>query len=260
MNGKAKNRNNRRSLAHMSTLNVNILHFRKPWVTAWWSAAFPGFGHLLLGNHFKGAILIVWEVLINMQSHINGAMVLSIHGKYKQAALIINPRWVLLYIAVYIYAIWDSYRTTIEQNKVFTLAERENAPIIRFQMNSLAVQYLDLRSPWLAMVWSLLMPGLGQMYLHRIPTGFLLLIAWIVMAINSNFMKCLLLTIESWGRIHSPMDPQWSLFMPSIYGFAAFDAYVYAVENNKLFEKAQRQWLEEEYQTLGFSIKSGAGG
>ncbi len=156
----------------MSTLNVNILHFRKPWVTAWWSAAFPGFGHLLLGNHFKGAILIVWEVLINMQSHINGAMVLSIHGKYKQAALIINPRWVLLYIAVYIYAIWDSYRTTIEQNKVFTLAERENAPIIRFQMNSLAVQYLDLRSPWLAMVWSLLMPGLGQMYLHRIPTGF----------------------------------------------------------------------------------------
>ncbi len=80
------------------------------------------------------------------------------------------------------------------------------------------------------------------------------------MAINSNFMECLLLTIESWGRIHSPMDPQWSLFMPSIYGFAAFDAYVYAVENNKLFEKAQRQWLEEEYQTLGFSIKSGAGG
>ena len=40
---------------------------------------------------------------------------------------ILEPRWLLLYLPVYLFAIWDSYRTSVDMNKVFILAERENA-------------------------------------------------------------------------------------------------------------------------------------
>ncbi|WP_281888957.1 hypothetical protein [Paenibacillus sp. YYML68] len=246
-----------RLLAYMSTMNINILHLRNPWVTAWWSAAFPGFGHLQLGLHVKGFILILWEVLINVHSRINEAMVLSFTGRFKEAQQVINHKWVLLYIAVYVYAIWDSYRTTVEQNKLYVMADRENCRVGFYQLSSVVMKYLDRRIPWLALVWSLLMPGLGQLYLHRIPNGFFLLAGWIVLSYYSNFMDGLLTAaMGDWSSIPS-LDPQWALFMPSIYCFAAFDAYIYSVEYNKLFARVQRSWLVDHYQQLTPILGSG---
>ena len=49
-----------------SAFNTNYIHLRNPWVTAWWSAAFPGFGHIHLGVYLKGFILFFWEIIINV--------------------------------------------------------------------------------------------------------------------------------------------------------------------------------------------------
>ncbi|MBU9723381.1 hypothetical protein [Bacillus alkalicola] len=39
---------------------------KNPWVPAWWSAAFPGMGHIMLGSYVKGFILFTWEFVINV--------------------------------------------------------------------------------------------------------------------------------------------------------------------------------------------------
>ncbi|GLI06553.1 hypothetical protein YDYSG_25830 [Paenibacillus tyrfis] len=241
----------KRYLAYFGTLNINLLHLRKPWVIAWWSAAFPGFGHLLLGSHIKGLILILWEIGINMQSGINKSMVYSFTGHVDLSKQVLNPRWLLLYIPVYIYAIWDSYRSTIELNKQWVLAEWERAPIVSFKMSGMSLNHLDKSSPWLAMAWSMLMPGLGQLYLRRIPIGFFLLAGWIGFMYFSAIAEIVLVTmaggnVQAWHLINT----QWALFMPSFYCFAAYEAYVYSVGYNKLFDKAQNQWLERNYGTL----------
>lgn len=255
MENNRKPSQNRRYLASLGTLNINLLHHRKPWVVAWWSAAFPGFGHLQLGIHVKGFILVLWELLVNMQSRINESMVYAFTGQFDLSKAVLNKRWLLMYIAVYVYAIWDSYRTTVELNKEYVLAAREGAPINPFQMNTIALNFLDKRSPWLSTVWSLLMPGLGQLYVHRIPIGFFVLGAWMVITYYSHFMEMLLFTINgSAGSFTGMLDPQWSLFLPSIYCFSAYDAYMHAVENNQIYNRCQQQWLEQNYTSLQLDL------
>jgi hypothetical protein len=38
------------------------------------------------------------------------------------------------------------------------------------------------------------------------------------------------------------------MFVPSVYGFAVYDAYINTVENNKLFIDEQRNFLVKNYQ------------
>jgi len=234
----------RRYNSYTETINSNIIHRRNPWITAWWSAAFPGFGHLLLGIHVKGFILIIWEIVINANAHLNEAMVLSFNGQFEQAKQVLHMKWALLYIPVYIHAIWDSYRQTVDLNNICLLAEYENAPVVPFKMTGMALNYLDRRHPWLASCWSLLFPGLGHLYLHKIPTGFVLLVCAALLAVYSGFAESLYWLLSaplapSAGR----MNAEWSLFLPSIYSFAAYDAHLTAVEQNKLYKKEQRQFL-----------------
>jgi hypothetical protein len=55
----------------------------------------------------------------------------------------------------------------------------------------------------------------------------------------------------------SVLKPEWLLFIPSHYGFALYDSYINTVENNKLFEKELRGYLQENYQATGFKILKG---
>lgn len=50
------------------------------------------------------------------------------------------------------------------------------------------------------------------------------------------------------------VDMQWLLYLPSIYTFVFYDAYVTAVEQNKLFEKEQSKFLRQNYQHESFDI------
>ncbi|WP_226682926.1 hypothetical protein [Sutcliffiella horikoshii] len=248
----------RRYRAHVSILGTTQLHLRNPYIMAWWSAAFPGFGHLLLSKYLRGFVLFIWEVLINIKSHVNLAMIYSFQGDIDKAKDILDTQWLLIYIPVYIFAIWDSYRTTVDMNRVFVLAEREEHKFNSFSIGALEINYLDKRNPVMAVLWSLFIPGLGQLYLHRIVTAFFVIVWVIVFFYYSHGLEAIsLLFLGEIEKATSVIDPEWLLFFPSLYGFAIFDSYINTVENNKLYDKEQRGFFMKKYQSSSFRVIKG---
>jgi TM2 domain-containing membrane protein YozV len=248
----------RRYKAHISVLGTTQLHLHNPYAIAWWSAAFPGFGHLLLSKYLRGFVLFIWEVVVNYQAKINLAIVDSFSGHIELAKQDLDPRWMLMYIPVYIFAIWDSYRTTVDMNNVYLLAEREDAPYNSFTIGAAEINYLDKRKPIMSVIWSLFMPGLGQLHIHRIISAFFALIWTIIFLYASHTLEAVQLLFL--GKIQMAthvLDRQWLLYMPSMWGFAIYDSYINVIENNKLFESEQRDYLIKNYQSPQFTIKKG---
>lgn len=255
MDNNTATQNVRRYNNYTATLNSNYIHLRNPWVVAWWSAAFPGFGHLKLGIYIQGFILMFWEIIINVYSRINEAIVYSFNGHLDMAKEVLNTKLLLLYLPIYIISIWDSYRQTIDLNKHYLLAEFENAPIVPFKMTGYALNFLDKRNPIFAFSSSILFPGLGHLYLHRIPSGFFIMTLTIVFIYMSNFLEGIQYTLMgSFAEAIAVLDPQWTLFLPSIYCFAAYESYVICNEYNKLYKKEQRQFLQKNYQHINYQL------
>ncbi len=122
-------------------------------------------------------------------------------------------------------------------------------------MKTLDMNFLDKRNPWLASAWSAFMPGIGNLYLHKIILG-LFFVGWtIAVAYFSHVMQAIHLSmIGDFNLAKSILDVQWYLYISPIYGFQIYDAYVSTVEFNKLFEKAQSKWLRDNFQTKGFPM------
>src|SRR6478752_2695697 len=248
----------RRYIAHVSIFGTTQIHLRNPYIIAWWSAAFPGFGHLLLSKYLRGFVLFIWEVVINLQSNINVATIHSFQGDIDMAKESLNTRWLLIYIPVYIFAIWDSYRTTVDLNKIYILAERESHAFNSYSMGSMEINYLDKRNPVMSILWSLCMPGLGQLYIHRIIVAFFIVTWTVVFFYYSHLLEAIsLLFLGEIQKATNILNPEWLLFFPSLYGFATYDAYINTVENNKLAEKEQKNFLEKTYQNPEFYIEKG---
>ncbi|MBU8907510.1 hypothetical protein [Desertibacillus haloalkaliphilus] len=241
----------RRFKAYVSSIGTTQLHLRNPYIIAWWSAAFPGFGHLLLSKYLRGYALFLWEILVNNMANLNHAMVYSFTGNIGMAKEVLDPRWLLLYIPVYLFGIWDSYRTTVDMNKVFMLAERENADFPTYTIGAFEVNYLDKRRPLMAVIWSLFTPGLGQLYIHRVLTAIFTMAFMIVFVYSSQILVAIhYLFLGEIAQATQVIDPQWFMFIPSHVGFAVYDSYVNTVENNKLYESEQRKFLKNHYQQL----------
>lgn len=248
----------RRYKAHVSILGTTQLHLRSPYTVAWWSAAFPGFGHLLLSKYIRGFVLFMWEVIVNIQANVNLAMVYSFQGNIEMAKEILDTRWLLIYIPVYIFGIWDSYRTTTDMNRTYLLAEHEEHRFNTFSMGALEINYLDKRSPLMSVIWSCFVPGLGQLYIHRIVTAFFVIVWAVIFFYFSHGLEAIsLLFLGEIQEATSIVDPEWLLFFPSLYGFSIYDSYANTVENNKLYEKEQRRFLKKSYQSSNFRILKG---
>ncbi|MFH5184083.1 hypothetical protein ACHHV8_16370 [Paenibacillus sp. TAB 01] len=248
----------RRYKAYVSTAGTTQFHLRNPYIIAWWSAAFPGFGHLLLSKYLRGLVLFIWEVVVNYHAKINLAMVHSFCGNIELAKESLDTRWMLMYIPVYIFGIWDSYRTCIDMNKVALLAEREDAPFNSFSIGALEINYLDKRKPEMSVLWSLFMPGLGQLHIHRVLSAFFSLIWTIIFLYFSKALIAVqLLFLGNIQQATFVLDKQWLLYMPSMWGFAVYDSYMNTVENNKLYNWEQRAFLIKQFQHPNFSIKKG---
>ncbi|WP_061086867.1 hypothetical protein [Heyndrickxia coagulans] len=246
----------RRYKAHVSILGTTQLHLRNPYIIAWWSAAFPGFGHLLLSKYIRGYALFIWKVVVNLKANVNLSMIYSFQGNIDMAKAVLDTRWLLMYIPVYLFGIWDSYRTTVDMNKIYLLAEREEHRFNSFSLGALEINYLDKRNPLLSVMWSLFVPGLGQLYIHRVLTAIFVIVWLVVFYYQSHFQEAVILLF--WGKIKeatSVINPEWLLFIPSHFGFAAYDSYMNTVENNKLFDKELRQYLTRHYQPDGFRIR-----
>lgn len=254
----------RRYTAYVSTVETTQLHLRSPWVVAFWSMMFPGIGHILLSKYLRGFILFLWEVFINFHGHINMAIFYSFRGDFEAAKLVLDTRWMLIYIPTYFFAIWDSYRTAVDLNNQYVLAAREGSPIKPFKLDAIEINYLDKKCPMTSALWSMVMPGLGQLTINRLILAFFLLIWSIVIVFQSNLLPAV---HETWAgnfaQAKSLLNVHWFLNIPSIYFFAAYDAYVNTVESNKLFDREQAKFFNRRYQASNFNMpsikKSGSG-
>lgn len=243
----------RRSVAYLSLLGTTQLHLRNPFVIACWSVAFPGMGHLLLSKYLRGLLLFIWEVVVNYKAHINLLILYSFLGDFDKAMQVVDIKWMSFYIPAYLFSVWDSYRTTIDLNHAYMLAAREDAEVKPFKISTMEINYLDKRSPWVSAIWSLLIPGGGQLYIHRLITAIFLVAWWIIICLNSNFLPAMHYTLlGDFQQAKSILDMQWLLNIPSVYFFAMYDAYANTVENNKLFDWEQSKFLKRDYQNPNF--------
>jgi len=251
----------RRKRAYVSIWGTTQMHLRSPFIVALWSAIFPGLGHLLLSKYIRGFILFIWEIVINLASHLNLAIFYTFLGRFEEAKMVVDTRWLLLYIPTYLFAFWDSYRTAVDLNNHFILAAREDAPVQPFVMHALGINYLDRSSPWVAFFWSLISPGVGQLIIHRIVVAFFLLAGWIVVVYFSRALPAIHFTLQGqFDMARNVVNPQWLLNLPSVYFFAMYDAYVNTVESNKLFEWEQSKFLKRAYQDHSFPMPVGKEG
>lgn len=245
----------RREIANLTFYNTAVIHQRSPGLVAWWSAAFPGFGYMYLGSYIKGYLLVAWEFAVNYNSNLNMAIIYAFTGRFEQSASILDTRWLLLYCPMYIFGIWGSYRMAIEFNKLARLSTGQPLSISPQVITGLGINILDKRLPYITLIWSMLMPGMGHIYTTRIATGVVLISAWMASVYFSNFLPAFHLTVlGQFSQAAPAVNAEWLLFLPSIYGFSIFDAYGHCVEFNKLFDREQAQHLRANYQDAGFQM------
>jgi TM2 domain-containing membrane protein YozV len=143
-------------------------------------------------------------------------------------------------------------------NKVYLLAEREEHQFNIFNIGAMEINYLDKRNPIMAAFWSSVVPGLGQLYIHRIITAFFVIFWAVLFFYLSHVLEAgTLLILGEVKQSTSVLKGEYLLMLPSIYGFAVYDAYVNTVENNKLFEREQRRFLKKNYQHSNFQLLNG---
>lgn len=236
----------------ISVFGINSLYPRPPWMAAWWSAAFPGFGHMFIGKYLHGLILIIWELVVNNLSQLNVGIALSFLGRFEEAKAAINQEWGLLYVAVYIYSIWDSYRCAVEIKKSHVLSEIEDAPITPSDVSFFDVVVLDKKVPTVGMFWSGFTPGLGQLYGGSTVIGTFILAWWIFVCYKAEAVRTSLYSfLGEFSQATAIVDWQWYLFLPSMYVFAIYQAYVSVTESNTLYDIEQIRYLRVRAKNLG---------
>jgi hypothetical protein len=245
----------RRPKAAMSGYALNIFHLRNPWVVAWWSLAYPGFGHFRVGSSLKGMFLLIGELLINTHAHINMAIIYSFTGNFTMAKMVLNDHLLILYCGILVFAVWDSYRLSIEINKLSVLGDHENAPMTPVVLGSASLNAYEKRIPWLAAAWSAIMPGLGQLYCMAIVEAVFLIIVGTSIIYLSNLLPAIGYTaMGQYSLAREIVDWQWLLNIPSFYCFSIYDAYAKTVDRNKIFNQEQAQYLRNNYQSPLFKM------
>jgi hypothetical protein len=227
---------------------------RSPLVAAYWSFALPGFGNLLQKRYATGFLLLLWEIFINNKAHLNMGILYTLTGQFEKSKEILEFRWLLLYVAIYMFALWDSYRGTVDLNKLALLAVPEET-IQNMKISVWEINYLDKKKPILAILWSVLAPGLGQLYIHSVIAGIYVFIWWIIIMFYSHIPEAIYYTMMGqWEKVHEVINMQWMMYFPSLYFFVIYDAYVSAVETNKMFDKEQKLFLQKAYQSSEFEF------
>lgn len=245
----------RYSKGKVSVWGTNSIYPRPPWIAAWWSAAFPGFGHMFIGKYLHGFILIIWELVVNNMSHLNMAIALSFLGRFEEAKAVLNQDWAMLYVTVYVYSIWNSYRCAVEIKKSHILSEIEDAPITPSDVSFFDVVILDKKIPLVGLIWSFFTPGLGQLYGGSTVVGTFILAWWIYICYKAVAVRTWLYSfLGDFDRASAIVDWQWFLFLPSMYAFAIYQAYVSVTESNTLFDIEQIRFLRMRDANLTQSI------
>lgn len=250
----------RRKLATLSIWGTTCIHLRNPYIIALWSCTFPGFGHLLVQKYIRGYVLILWEIFINQSSKLNLAMCYTFMGDINSAKEVIDVNYIYMYTPLYIYAIWDSYRSAVELNNLYILGEKDQPPVKALTVKPFEINYLDKRSPFIACLWSMCVPSTGQLYLHQFFSAFFILIVTVILVHFSHFLESLhYLMLGDLHKSTHVLNKQWAFYLPSLYFFGIYESYVNAVENNKLFKAEQKMFLQKKYSLKNFKVKGKKG-
>ncbi|MBJ6361364.1 hypothetical protein ACFOQM_08700 [Paenibacillus sp. GCM10012307] len=238
----------RREKAIISWLGITQMQYRNPILMLWWSAAFPGFGHILINQYWRGTLFTLVEVILNSLANINAAMVYSFSGRADMAKQLLNLHWAYGYLIFYLYTIWDTYKKAREFNVHHELADLENARIKNFLITPGDIHILERRNPVFASFWSFMLPGLGQLYNNRVMLGVYAVFWWFIYCRLSHILTSCYALFEQ-GVVQSTqlLSAQWLLFMPSVLWGAVYHSYLNALENNSLFKYEQKQFLAERY-------------
>lgn len=238
----------RRVMSVIGPGGVTYLKYKNPLMIVWWSAAFPGFGHFFLNQYIRGTLLTLAEVILNTLAHINQALMYSYSGRFLMAKNILEMRWGVAYMLIYMLAIWDSYVNAKSLNKVYRIAVLENARISPGGVYTKEIQVLDKRSRLSAALMSFFFPGMGQFYNQRIGLALYAVFWWGVYSTMSFVPISLhrLLLGDLPGSLEV-LRCHWLLFMPSVAGGSVYHAFETAGERNFLLRMEQRQYLLERY-------------
>jgi len=249
------NANSEKVIGVINPFGTNLTYYKNPKMAAWWSAAFPGFGHILLGQYFKGSLLFIWEIFINIKSHLNTGLVSTLQGHFEQTKSVLDPHWILLYIPIYLFAVWDCYHTANEINRSITPLSKLNFPLRTKAFNAVELNLFTERKPAISLFWSLLFPGAGQFYLHRLLESLLFSIWFIVICYYSHIYEGVLyLLIGDLRHSNDVLNPAWFMFLPSIFCFSAYNAYSDAIDTNIIYRFNEIQKIKQQYQDPEFTV------
>lgn len=245
----------RRMISVIGPGGVTYLKYKNPLAAVWWSAAFPGFGHLFINQFIRGTMLTLAEVILNTLAHINQALMYSYTGRFVMAKQVLDIRWAVAYMLIYMMAMWDCYVNAKSLNKTYRMALLENARISPGGVYAWEIQVLDRKSRFSAALMSLFFPGMGQFYNQRIGLALYALCWWGIYTSLSMVPVSLhrLLLGDMAGSLEV-LRCHWLLFMPSVTGGAAYHAFETAGEHNQLLRMEQRQYLQERYRETDIRI------
>ncbi|MFC7391785.1 hypothetical protein [Scopulibacillus cellulosilyticus] len=196
---------------------------------------------------------MIWEFFVNLKAHVNESIFYTLTGDFEMAKTVIDTRWFLLYIFVYIFTMWDTYSLAIDINKYSQLSDRTDSPIKPFNIGAIELNFLDPRKPWNAAFWGFVNPGLEAIYNNRLPMGFFSLIIFILAVYKSNVLPAIHLTFE--GKTESAgsvINYQWFLNLPSLMLFSASSGYHDIRSTNQLFKIEQSRYLTDNYQPKNY--------
>ncbi|WP_209121369.1 hypothetical protein [Alkalihalobacillus sp. BA299] len=245
-------RNHQEIIGYISPHMINSVNLKNPLVVVWWSCAFTGFGHFLLGNYGVGLILLIHELIINNLMGLNRALFYSFIGDFENAKQTLDLKWSLAYVPPYIFGIWDSYQRAVLLNEDYLIAWKKGYEIISRGNSAINFNRLDIKNPIAAVFWTYISPAAGHIYINR--TLMVVFVPFFVLTVYfSNLLPAIHYSLV--GNINlakSIIDPQWVLFLPSIYGFLAYDVYLHTLEYNQLYKKYQNIDLKRKYQHRNF--------
>lgn len=245
----------RRQTAVVGPWNTMVINNRNPYTVTFWSMACAGLGQILLDRYFRGFILLIGEIFLNYLANLNYAIFYTITGQYALAKEVININALLLYLGIYCFSIFDSYRDTVVINNAYRLADRENAKITCFAANKTGFTILQNVSPYIALIWSAILPGAGCFVLQRMNRAMYLLALWSVNAYFAGFYSAVFFTVSGHYELaKESLNIQWLLNLPSIWLFSMFESYNCALENNKVHKRELSNFLTEEYRRTCFNL------
>ena len=144
---------------------INIQTDKEPWLAASLSWLLPGIGHLYLGTYGLGTFFLGLGSLIYI------SWIISLLSTWT----IIIPTMILKlsnFIVLPIYVSWNSFRLTKRHNSEDFERERTFS-----------------KDPWLAVFLSVLLPGLGHIYLRKWIVGILSFLGLFVIVLILQLME-----------------------------------------------------------------------